>query len=153
MVKFWWKFWKSWLSVDTMTHTEVLLYTSCKKLVYALYALPLFKSLRKFLDTLPSLNPYIHLMYVRESFGKFSVSPFWVSKRLCPFIWSILICLGYKVRVYPLSAVELLGDPEVTAKLYCNFAYPYWEGCVCAVYICVNFWVTQYELRANPAGK
>ena len=51
-----------------MTHTEVLLYTSCKKLVYALYALPLFKSLRKFLDTLPSLNPYIHLMYVRESF-------------------------------------------------------------------------------------
>ena len=25
---------------------------------------------------------------------------------------------------------EVLGDPEVTANLYCNFAYPYWEGCV-----------------------
>ena len=24
----------------------------------------------------------------------------------------------------------MLGDPEVTANLYCNFAYPYWEGCV-----------------------
>ena len=22
----------------------------------------------------------------------------------------------------------LLGDPEVTANLYCNFAYLYWEG-------------------------
>jgi len=24
----------------------------------------------------------------------------------------------------------LLGDPEVTANPYCNFAYLYWEGCV-----------------------
>ena len=23
-----------------------------------------------------------------------------------------------------------MGDPEITANLYCNFAYPYWEGCV-----------------------
>ena len=31
---------------------------------------------------------------------------------------------------------ELLGDPEVTANLYCNFAYPYWEGCViCSIYL------------------
>ena len=21
-------------------------------------------------------------------------------------------------------------NPELTANLYCNFAYPYWEGCV-----------------------
>ena len=24
----------------------------------------------------------------------------------------------------------ILGDIEVTANLYCKFAYPYWEGCV-----------------------
>ena len=38
------------------------------------------------------------------------------------------------------------GDPEVTANLYYNFAYPYWEGCViCSIYfICGNFWVIQY---------
>ena len=30
----------------------------------------------------------------------------------------------------------LLGDPEVTANMYCNFAYPYWEGCViCSIYL------------------
>ena len=29
-----------------------------------------------------------------------------------------------------------LGDPEVTANLYCNFAYPYREGCViCSIYL------------------
>ena len=25
---------------------------------------------------------------------------------------------------------NILDDPEVTANLYCNFAYLYWEGCV-----------------------
>ena len=31
---------------------------------------------------------------------------------------------------------EVLGDPEVTANLYCNFSYPYWEGCViCSIYL------------------
>ena len=30
----------------------------------------------------------------------------------------------------------ILGDPEVTTNLYCNFAYPYWEGCVvCSIYL------------------
>ena len=24
----------------------------------------------------------------------------------------------------------ILGDPEITANLHCNFAYLYWEGCV-----------------------
>ena len=31
---------------------------------------------------------------------------------------------------------NLLDDPEVTANLYCNFAYLYWEGCViCSKYL------------------
>ena len=31
---------------------------------------------------------------------------------------------------------HLLVDPEVTANLYCNFAYLYWEGCViCSLYL------------------
>ena len=30
----------------------------------------------------------------------------------------------------------LLGNPEVTANLYCNFAYLYWEGFViCSIYL------------------
>ena len=33
---------------------------------------------------------------------------------------------------------KVLGDPEVTANLYCNFAYLYREGCV----ICNIFAVT-----------
>ena len=34
------------------------------------------------------------------------------------------------------SSILLLGDPEATANLYCNFAYPYWEGCViCSIYL------------------
>ena len=32
--------------------------------------------------------------------------------------------------------VILLGDPEVTANMYSNSAYPYWEGCViCSAYL------------------
>ena len=39
---------------------------------------------------------------------------------------------------------NILGDPEATANLYCNFSYPYLEGCVIwSIYICGNFWVTQ----------
>ena len=31
---------------------------------------------------------------------------------------------------------QTLGDPEVTANLYSNFAYLYWEGCViCSIYL------------------
>ena len=31
---------------------------------------------------------------------------------------------------------KVLGDPEITANLYCNFAYLYWEGCViCSIYL------------------
>ena len=30
----------------------------------------------------------------------------------------------------------VLGDPEVTANLHCDFAYLYWEGCViCSIYL------------------
>ena len=36
--------------------------------------------------------------------------------------------------VYPPQC--LLGDPEVTANLYCKIAYLYWEGCViCSIYL------------------
>ena len=32
--------------------------------------------------------------------------------------------------------IELLGDPEATANLYCNFAHPYWEGYViCSIFV------------------
>ena len=32
--------------------------------------------------------------------------------------------------------IQLLGDPEVTANLYCYFACAYWEGCViCSKYL------------------
>ena len=31
---------------------------------------------------------------------------------------------------------NILGDPQVTANLYFNCAYPYWEGCViCSIYL------------------
>ena len=42
-----------------------------------------------------------------------------------------------------LFVIELLFDPEVTANLYCSFAYPYWEGCV----ICSNFWVVYITIQ------
>ena len=33
-------------------------------------------------------------------------------------------------------SIHVLGDQEVTANLYCHFAYPYWEGCViCSIYL------------------
>ena len=29
-----------------------------------------------------------------------------------------------------------LGDPEVTVNLYCDFAFPHWEGCrICSIYL------------------
>ena len=35
-----------------------------------------------------------------------------------------------------LYSTYLLGDPEITANLYGNFAYPYWEGCmICSIYL------------------
>ena len=34
------------------------------------------------------------------------------------------------------SPSTVLGDPEITANLYCNFASLYWEGCViCSTYL------------------
>ena len=37
---------------------------------------------------------------------------------------------------FPHPTRLLLGDPEITANLYCNFAYPFWEGCViCSIYL------------------
>ena len=67
---------------------------------------------------------------------------------LCPghsllYTGHALLCP--KKRIYR-HFKRILGDPEVTAYLYCNFVYPYWEACRFAVYICGNFWVTQYVL-------
>ena len=37
---------------------------------------------------------------------------------------------------YFLDTWYILGDQEVTGNLYCNFAYPYWEGSViCSIYL------------------
>ena len=38
------------------------------------------------------------------------------------------------------SSFHILGDPEVTANLYCNFAKVAWF----LAYVCGNFWVTQF---------
>ena len=36
----------------------------------------------------------------------------------------------------PPSGNKVLGDPEITANLYCNFAYPYWEcRVICSIYL------------------
>mgnify|MGYP007022919462 CR=1 FL=1 len=48
----------------------------------------------------------------------------------------LLFCFQNKIpgiiykdnTAYKLNIFDILGDPEVTANLYCNFAYPYWEG-------------------------
>ena len=59
---------------------------------------------------------------------------------------SYLILNKLKIHIQWInSEFYLLVDPEVTANLYLNFAYPYWEGCV----ICSNFWVTQYVAMKN----
>ena len=35
-----------------------------------------------------------------------------------------------------LQVIPVLGDPEVTANLYCNFADLYWKGYViCSIYL------------------
>ena len=40
------------------------------------------------------------------------------------------------LKLLELLDLTVLGDPEVTAILYCNVAYPYWEGCViCSIYL------------------
>ena len=41
---------------------------------------------------------------------------------LMPEIWKRSMKIG--------DAFYIVGDPEVTANLYSNFAYSYWEGCV-----------------------
>ena len=41
---------------------------------------------------------------------------------------------GYDVSRW-LKMFYLLADTEVTANLYCNFAYLYWEGCAHLQYI------------------
>ena len=57
-----------------------------------------------------------------------------------PAAASVLDSNLIKIRnfFYPLSILiwVILGDPEVTANLYRNFAYPNWEGYViCSIYL------------------
>ena len=71
----------------------------------------------------------------------------WINVFLKSQIWICIIFGGSKglpQSYIPSSKVisylqYILGDPEVTTNLYCNFVYLYWEGCV----ICRHFWVTQ----------
>ena len=45
-----------------------------------------------------------------------------------------LIVISYSSKI--IFVVVVLRDLEVTANLYCNFAYPYWEGSViCNIYL------------------
>ena len=53
----------------------------------------------------------------------------------------------------PLERALKLGDLEFTTNLCFNFPYLYWEGCGFAVYICGNFWVTQYIFTEDFAPK
>ena len=40
------------------------------------------------------------------------------------------------MHIYRVQFICILGDPEVTENLYCDFAYLYWEGCViCSIYL------------------
>ena len=40
------------------------------------------------------------------------------------------------VAKFPYFLILLLGDPEVTANPYCNFASSYWDGyAICGIYL------------------
>ena len=67
-----------------------------------------------------------------------------VSKKSCPFlycdftmkIWHNFLQTDSSYTHDHCVMYMVLGDPEVTANLYCNFAYLYWEGCViCSIYL------------------
>ena len=68
--------------------------------------------------------------YVKSMFSKFFD---WDLCEILNILWrSHLILL---IHTLP-AGMMVLGDPEVTASLYCNFAYLYWEGCViCSLYL------------------
>ena len=60
------------------------------------------------------------------------------------YMWSVNVCVCVRGRVREIGKerekrereLYVLGDQEVTANLYCNFAYLYWEGCViCSIYL------------------
>ena len=55
-------------------------------------------------------------------------------KELSPIFFCIYECARFGMSMKRNSHV--LGDQEVTANLYCHFAYPYWEGCViCSIHL------------------
>ena len=43
------------------------------------------------------------------------------------FFYRFINISSFLIRIWYFYKVGL-GDPEVTANLYCNFAYPYWNG-------------------------
>ena len=45
--------------------------------------------------------------------------------------------------IIPIIGNNILGDPEITANLYCNFAFLYWEDAGFEVYICGYLWTNQ----------
>ena len=48
--------------------------------------------------------------------------------------WNVCKCLAKNYTEH--DQIIILGDPEVTANLCCNFVYLYWEGCViCSIYM------------------
>ena len=55
---------------------------------------------------------------------------------------------GSRFFHWKLNLSILLGDQEVTASLYCNFAYLYWEGWViCSIYLRVTRYLTELRTR------
>ena len=44
---------------------------------------------------------------------------------------------GYECAFKPTKVMySTLGAPDITANLYCNCVYLYWEGCViCSIYL------------------
>ena len=71
-------------------------------------------------------------------------------RQLCGHFLAIQICIqNYdesQSKEGKRSKKVLLGDPEVTANLYCNFACPYWEGCVI-------FSIYLRSLLGHPVGR
>ena len=99
-------------------------------------------------------------LYVQEVLSIFSIRAHYV-KRIKTFEHQVHLkcfckpclyfCLSIRTSLISMYVcMYVLGDPEVTPNLYCNFAYLYWEGCViCMVYICGNFWIAQYVYSLN----
>ena len=81
----------------------------------------------------------VYLLYVQ------TILNYWVTQKLTQICTVFLrICIGkvawfavyIRANFWVTQYISiLLGNPEVTANLYCDFPYPYGEGCViCSIY-------------------